>query len=63
MNEADRCEAPETYTRLMEEDEATAQNREQLRKELHKLETALKIILKLECSLTGYFEHNEKMEM
>ncbi|KAI1155192.1 P-loop containing nucleoside triphosphate hydrolase protein [Nemania diffusa] len=55
--------SPETYTRLMEEDEATAQNREQLRKELHKLETALKIILKLECSLTGYFEHNEKMEM
>ncbi|KAJ8126144.1 hypothetical protein O1611_g7495 [Lasiodiplodia mahajangana] len=69
----------ETYTRLMEEDIMTAQKREQLRKEQTKLNSALQIILTLECSLTKYtrqqnsqqstmdidgaFNHNGKMEM
>jgi hypothetical protein len=54
IDEADKCEAIETYTRLMEEDTETAQNRERLRRELHKLETALGRIRKLERSLPGY---------
>ncbi|KAI1196177.1 P-loop containing nucleoside triphosphate hydrolase protein [Nemania serpens] len=46
--------SPETYARLMEEDVATAQKREQLKKEQAKLQTALQRILALEDSLPGY---------
>ncbi|KAJ2987956.1 hypothetical protein NUW58_g4228 [Xylaria curta] len=46
--------SPEAYERLMEEDTATAQEREQLWKEQKKLETALEKLLKLERSLEGY---------
>ncbi|KAI3318618.1 P-loop containing nucleoside triphosphate hydrolase protein [Xylariaceae sp. AK1471] len=52
--DADRCEAPRTYSRLMEEEETTAQKREQLKKEREKLRTARQRIDELERSTAGY---------
>ncbi|KAI8629031.1 P-loop containing nucleoside triphosphate hydrolase protein [Xylariaceae sp. FL1651] len=46
--------APSTYDRLMEEEETTAQKREQLKKEREKLVTALRDITELEGSSARY---------
>lgn len=75
MIDADEREDSGSYTRLMEEDTATAERRQQLRKEREKLITAMERILELERSLTasrpqnptthadGSSEHSGKMEI